>query len=249
MQRRIYEGRRGQQAHGFPCGGGGDSFARDVCQERSSHSHGRGGCHFGQMARGDKDGRDFHLMSPGFGRWRRGGGHGGQGMSDDDFNFPMEKRRRMGADDLQLVVLALIEEKPRHGYEIIKYLDTYTHGFYAPSPGMVYPVLTYLEESDLVSMSMEGNKKFYALTDQGKAFLNENREHVQMLMTRLSEFGQRMQRMRESFADDTRDVGSNELRETIHELRVALRGVRHATDEKKQRINAILLQALEEIKR
>ena len=54
--------------------------------------------------------------------------------------------RRVGAGDLQLVVLHLISQRPRHGYEIIKAIEELSFGFYAPSPGVIYPALTYLEE-------------------------------------------------------------------------------------------------------
>ncbi len=66
-----------------------------------------------------------------------GGGMGGRGFG---------MGRKLGSADLQLLILRLLDEKPSHGYEIIKALDEHSNGFYVPSPGMVYPALTYLEE-------------------------------------------------------------------------------------------------------
>src|SRR6202158_3229989 len=67
--------------------------------------------------------------------------------------------RKLGSGELQLVILALLEERPRHGYEIIKALEETSKGFYAPSPGMVYPALTYLEEVGYATVEAEGSKK------------------------------------------------------------------------------------------
>ncbi|MBA5827990.1 PadR family transcriptional regulator, partial [Escherichia coli] len=72
-------------------------------------------------------------------------------------------------------------EQPSHGYELIKALDTRSNGFYSPSPGMVYPALTYLEEVGFVASQAEGNRKRYALTDAGRAHLDAQRERVDTL--------------------------------------------------------------------
>jgi len=72
--------------------------------------------------------------------------------------------RKLGSSDLQLLILALLAEKPRHGYEIIKALDERSNGYYSPSPGMVYPALTYLEELGHATVAAEGAKKLYSIT-------------------------------------------------------------------------------------
>src|SRR5215471_1749705 len=59
--------------------------------------------------------------------------------------------RKLGSEELQLVILALLAENPSHGYELIKVLEERSSGFYSPSPGMVYPALTYLEEVNYAS--------------------------------------------------------------------------------------------------
>lgn len=76
--------------------------------------------------------------------------------------------------NLQYVILKMLEEEPRHGYQIIKDLEARFKGFYSPSPGSVYPILQMLEDREFVSISKEGNKKIYHITDEGKNFLEEN---------------------------------------------------------------------------
>src|SRR5262245_38318553 len=112
-----------------------------------------------------------------WGRGRYGSGFGGgrHGMGGGD----MPRFGRMvSSSDLQLIALALIAEQPRHGYEIIKLLEERSEGIYSPSPGMVYPTLTYLEEADYVSAQAEGAKKSYSITENGRAYLDKNRDHV-----------------------------------------------------------------------
>ena len=83
--------------------------------------------------------------------------------------------RKLASADLQLLILELLAEKPRHGYEIIKALDERSKGFYAPSPGMVYPALTYLEEIGHATVETEGARKLYHITELGRAHLEEHR--------------------------------------------------------------------------
>ena len=90
----------------------------------------------------------------GFGRFM-GGFKGGMGANGPGFRTG----RKLGGDELQLLLLALLEEKPSHGYELIKLLGERSGGFYSPSPGMVYPALTYLEEIGYASVAAEGAKK------------------------------------------------------------------------------------------
>ena len=114
--------------------------------------------------------RRAHGHFAGFGaRFGHGDGVGGRGFFGG---------RKLGSGELQLVILALLEERPRHGYEIIKALEDTSKGFYAPSPGMVYPALTYLEEVGYATVEAEGSKKLYRITDAGLAQLNENRAFV-----------------------------------------------------------------------
>ncbi len=109
------------------------------------------------------------------GEHRRGGGSGG-GRS----------RRMFDGAELRLVLLRLIADTPRHGYELIKAIETLTGGAYAPSPGVVYPTLTLLDEMELIAeQASEGSRKRFAVTDAGRAHLDEQAETVATLMARL----------------------------------------------------------------
>lgn len=92
--------------------------------------------------------------------------------------------------DLKYVILQLLAEKPRHGYEVIKELEDRSGGAYAPSAGTVYPTLALLEDLGYASVTMEeGGKKVYAITDEGQRYLDENKGAVEDLFERLSEIG------------------------------------------------------------
>lgn len=137
-------------------------FSRRECGMSDSFGHSPFEM-FRQMFGGHRRGGGGHGFGP-FGGF--GGGPGGFGGFGDD---AMPRGRQFSADDLQLLLLALLAEQPSHGYELIKALDTRSSGFYAPSPGMVYPALTYLEELGYVTVQAEGNRKRYALADAGRA--------------------------------------------------------------------------------
>ncbi len=89
--------------------------------------------------------------------------------------------------DLRLLVLNLIQEKPRHGYEIIKAIEDLTGGAYAPSPGVIYPTLTMLEELGQVSATAEGARKSYEITDAGKTALEAERPALERLLARVKD--------------------------------------------------------------
>src|SRR5688572_56843 len=119
------------------------------------------------------------------GRWSRhrhgfGGGRHGKGGGDT-----MRAGRMLAHGDLRLIALALIAEQPRHGYEIIKVLEDKTEGWYAPSPGVVYPTLTYLEEAGYVTVQADGAKRLYTITGEGRAHLEDNRAFVDAVLERL----------------------------------------------------------------
>lgn len=108
-----------------------------------------------------------------FGRFGRGGFSGREG-------------RMFDGGELRLVILALIAQKPRHGYEVIKALGERAGGDYSPSPGVVYPTLTLLEESGLASASAdEAGRKLYAATPQGQKLLDENKAQIDAVFARL----------------------------------------------------------------
>jgi DNA-binding PadR family transcriptional regulator len=101
----------------------------------------------------------------GFGR------RGPFGGGDWDGEFGGRKRQPRG--DIKFVLLELIKEQPRHGYELIKILEERSGGFYRPSPGVVYPSLQLLEEEGSVTSEVIEGKKVYTITDAGKRLLDE----------------------------------------------------------------------------
>lgn len=94
--------------------------------------------------------------------------------------------------DVRLVLMKLISEKPSHGYELIKAIEDRFGGAYAPSPGIVYPALTLLEEQGLIRVeSTDGPRKLYAITPGGEATLDRNCGLVDAIFARISEIGAR----------------------------------------------------------
>lgn len=103
---------------------------------------------------------------------------------------PYRRGRVFEQGDLKYVILKLLAEKPRHGYEIIKELEEQFGGTYAPSAGTVYPTLALLEDMGYASVTLEsGGKKVYSITPEGSAYLEENKGAVEDVFERISEFG------------------------------------------------------------
>jgi DNA-binding PadR family transcriptional regulator len=113
-------------------------------------------------------------------------------MSLDGVGGNFRIGRMLASGDLRLVALYLIEQQPRHGYDLIKAIEDSSHGFYSPSPGIVYPALTFLEEAGYVTSATEGNKKLYTITDEGRAHLADNREAIESTLSFLNKAGSRM---------------------------------------------------------
>jgi DNA-binding PadR family transcriptional regulator len=125
------------------------------------------------------------------------------GMGGGEF---MRLGRMLAQGDLRLIALTLIAEQPRHGYDIIKQLEEKTGGWYSPSPGIVYPCLTYLEEVGHLTSQADGAKKLYSITDAGRAHLEENRSLVDAVMNRLAYIGTKAEHMRRRFGGDDDEV-------------------------------------------
>lgn len=164
------------------------------------------------------------------GHHRHGRRHGG-GM-----------RRMFEHGDLKFVVLALIAEQPRHGYEIIKEIEHRVGGAYAPSPGVIYPLLTMLEEMGLAELSAsEGSKKLYGITEQGKAELDDNKSNVDALFARIES-------ARETFSSGR----SPQIVRAMENLKLALRLRMERgplSEEQLQRVAAAIDVAANEIER
>src|SRR6202050_625411 len=134
-----------------------------------------------------------------FGRRGRRYGHFGAGLMGGP---GMRVAKMLASEDLQLIILALLSEKPRHGYEIIKQVEEHSSGTYAPSPGMVYPALTYLEEMGYAASESEGTKKLYSITADGTEHLGKHRAAAHEVWNQLAIFGRKIARFRKQFAED-----------------------------------------------
>jgi DNA-binding PadR family transcriptional regulator len=194
-------------------------------------------------------GRHHHRRGGGpFGDSPFGGGPGGFGGEGDGF----PRGRKFTSDDLQLMLLALLAERPSHGYELIRALDARSNGFYSPSPGMVYPALTYLEEVGQVTVEVEGNRKRYAVSEAGGEYLAANRERVDLIFAKLTHIAKKMDSVRRAFAgEDPADVSEGgwvpELIEARRALKKALVLRTDASADEQRRIAAILARATAEI--
>jgi len=130
--------------------------------------------------------------------WGHGGGGGDWGGQFGGGRGEGRGRRRarmFDAGELRLVLLKLIADTPRHGYDLIRDIEERTGGAYAPSPGTIYPTLTLLEEMDLIAAEpSDGQRKLYAITDIGRGHLADREEEVTALLERLEEIGEARQR-------------------------------------------------------
>jgi DNA-binding PadR family transcriptional regulator len=111
-------------------------------------------------------------------------GHHGEGHEGRRGRFG----RFFGHGDLRFVMLALLEEQARHGYELIKELEERTGGAYRPSPGVVYPTLALLEDEGLISRAAgDAGRKHFEITPEGKAELERNRPNVEATLARMED--------------------------------------------------------------
>jgi DNA-binding PadR family transcriptional regulator len=165
--------------------------------------------------------------------------------------------RKLASVDLQLLILGLLAEKPRHGYEIIKALDERSKGFYIPSPGMVYPALTYLEEIGHATVEADGSRKLYSITESGTKHLESNRSTADAMFAQFERVGERMDRIRRALQpEESGEAASESERPSCRELLRARRDLKSAlTDkwdssrEEQQRVAEILQRAAAEILR
>ncbi len=199
--------------------------------------------------RGSRDGQGRRGWGGGWG----GGGGGFGGMGGDGDGDEFTRGRKLSSMDLQLLLLAMLADKPAHGYELIKAIESLSNGFYTPSPGMVYPALTYLEELGHLVVAQEGNRKSYSLSDAGREHLGQNKERVEAMLSRLAHIGAKMDSMRRAYsgeggADFVEGGGwSPELIDAKHKLKHALFEHDDMSPAEQKRIAAILLQAAKAI--
>jgi DNA-binding PadR family transcriptional regulator len=139
--------------------------------------------------------------------------------------------------DLKYVILDLIKDKPRHGYEIIRELEELSHGLYTPSPGAVYPTLQMLEEIGYASAKERDGKKIYTITKEGLKFLEERKDSAEEVRSHMKH--------RWSF----KNIGKMAMvMKEYHALESLLgRGIRSLDADKMQRIREVLTSAYKEI--
>ncbi|WP_265530479.1 PadR family transcriptional regulator [Sphingomicrobium marinum] len=172
----------------------------------------------------DKD-FDFNFGPGG----RGGGGRRGRG-----------RKRMFDAGELRLVLLHLLSEKPRHGYDLIREIEEMTGGGYSPSPGTVYPTLQLLEEMDLIEeIDDKTSKRLFSITKEGKTYLAKRTDEIETLMGRLERHGAKHER-----------VGRPELKKAIANVMTAMWhkvATEEADEETLAEIAAILDKAAKKI--
>lgn len=142
--------------------------------------------------------------------------------------------------DLKYVILDLLQEKPRHGYEIIRALEDRCGGFYSPSPGAVYPTLQMLEDLGHVTAVQQDGKKVYTITDEGRQFLAERGQVMDDIKERMGRF----------WGSPRAGAEWHELKYELKDLGRALRERTRAggpTPEQVQRIREVVRRAAREI--
>jgi DNA-binding PadR family transcriptional regulator len=158
-------------------------------------------------------GFDGHHAGPRGGRFGRGEGPKGWGEDGGPgFGRGGGRRRMFDGGELRLVLLKLIADKPRHGYDLIRAIEERTGGAYAPSPGIVYPTLTMLSEMGLIEEQLaEGARKQFAITPEGTAHLAEHEAEVVAMLARLDALGAMRER-----------TDAVPIRRALHNLRSVL---------------------------
>lgn len=143
------------------------------------HMYGKRGCH------PESSGAQGYYAV--WGHMARGGGFGRRVSGNGDNS---RRSRVFDSGELRLVLLKLIEEAPRHGYDLIREIEERTGGAYAPSPGVIYPTLTLLGDMGLIEEAKsDGAKKQFAITGAGAADLAAKADEVTVLLNRLAEMG------------------------------------------------------------
>jgi DNA-binding PadR family transcriptional regulator len=194
---------------------------------RHCHNHGQDGHHLHGFVR---------HMARHFGRhrgesWGEESGHPGRG-----------RRRVFDSAELRLVLLKLLKDQPRHGYDLIRAIEELTAGAYSPSPGVVYPTLTMLADMGHTSEDLtDTSRKTYSVTVEGAAFLEAHKAEVEALLARLADLGRERER-----------VDATSIRRAMGNLRTVLMnrlGGEDASPETLHAVTAILDEAAQKIER
>ncbi|MDP2916916.1 MAG: PadR family transcriptional regulator [Dehalococcoidia bacterium] len=145
-----------------------------------------------------------------------------------------------GRGDVKFIILDLLKDKPKHGYEIMKDMEAKGSGFYAPSPGSIYPTLQMLEDMGYVASKPDGGKKVYEITDEGRKYLDENRKTVHDIHER---FGRRFEH---PFKHEVRDL-FRELHDMVQTLVHGARDGKLQQSEQLEQVRDVLNRARKEI--
>ena len=146
----------------------------------------------------------------------------GAGMDDSLKSGPMHdydhkggrRRRMMSGDQLKLVLMHLLREKTRHGYDLIREIETLSNGVYVPSAGVVYPSLSLLADMGRLTVREDAEgRKLFDLTDKGLVALKASDEELQAVLERLSRLGEEREK-----------IDGGPVRRAMHNLKAALRG-------------------------
>lgn len=194
----------------------------------------------------------------GFAGWGGPRGFGGMG---GDWGDSFRIGRMLASGDLRLIALYFIEQQPRHGYDLIKAIEEKTGGIYTPSPGVIYPALTFLEEAGYVTSTAEGNKRLYTITDEGKAHLSDNRSAVEATLAHLNRIGEQFAKVKMHWEEAERGGGRgprpdrdmDDVEPAVNEARKELKqAIKEAAKDRdpanQQRLADILRRAAEEIR-
>ncbi|MDS0788587.1 PadR family transcriptional regulator [Proteus vulgaris] len=231
----------GHEGRGECCHGehGHGHEGRGECRHGEHGHEGRGECRHGEHGHGHEGHGECCHGEHGSERQgkQRGRGCGGRGKGQG-----RQLKRMFDHGDLRVLLLSMIAKKPSHGYEIIREIDEASSGLYVPSPGVIYPTLTLLEEQDLlVATIAEKGRKNYSITPEGSAFLTEHQEIDANIQRKLA------------YARDlSQNAGgvSEEIESAVGKLKAVLRHklvLKELSVEKAERIASILNEAVEKI--
>jgi DNA-binding PadR family transcriptional regulator len=144
--------------------------------------------------------------------------------------------------DFKYIILDLLKDKPKHGYEIIRDLEEKSHGFYAPSPGAVYPTLQWLEEAGFVTSVVQDGKRVYTITEAGQAFLVEKGKETEEVRKTMREYWG-------PWSDEFRGEMKDVMRLLADLGRTIAKEARQAGKEKLPKVKEALTNAAKEVEK
>lgn len=242
----LYQQRADHGGHGHGKGRCDNKSRRS--DEDGSHSehHGEHCCHHSEHDRNHSDRKGCHgehsRHNDSRGCHHEGRGHRGRGCANRGKSQGRQLKRMFDHGDLRVLLLSMIATKPSHGYEIIREIDEASSGLYVPSPGVIYPTLTLLEEQDLVVANIaEKGRKNYSITSEGTQFLAEHQEIEKNIQSKLA--------YARELSQNAGGV-SEEIESAVGKLKAVLRHklvLNELSVEKAGRIASILNEAVEQI--